>query len=81
VKRWELIAQRVNDETTPRTLTKGEVAKRLGFSRPALDRRLKGQTDWEYDRLEVLAGLFGITVDQLISDESGENGTSVGGSS
>jgi transcriptional regulator with XRE-family HTH domain len=80
MKRWERIAQRVDAETTPRTLTKGEVAKRLGFSRPALDRRLKGQTDWEYDRLETLADLFGITVDQLIAEDSSENGTSVGGS-
>lgn len=81
VKRWELIAKRVDRETTPaRRFTKGEIAQRLRMSRPALNRRLTGQTDWEYDKLIELAELLDTTVEELVSDnKSGENHTSVSG--
>lgn len=52
-----------------RQTTKGEIARQLKISRPALSRRLNGKVGWEYDELETLARLFGITVDQLITEK------------
>lgn len=80
MKRWEHIAERVNAATArpPWPLTKGEVAKRLDMSRPRLDRRLNGDTEWEYDKLEQLANLLGVTLEELVGENS-VNDTTVGG--
>lgn len=76
MERWERIAKRVNTATRPVLLTKGEIARQLNMSRPALNRRLDGEVEWEYDRLETLAHLLGITIDQLAGYPD-VNGTSV----
>ena len=74
MQRWERIAKRVDDETSPvYRFTKGEIVQRLRISRAALDRRLKGKVGWKYDELEKLAEMFGLTVDELV----GENHTHV----
>lgn len=71
MQRWERIAQRIEEATTPtRRYTKGEIALRLHISRPALDRRLAGSPAWEYDKLEALAALLGVTVEELVGDTS-----------
>lgn len=71
MQRWERIANRVAQETAPsqRPPTKGDIAQRLGISRPALNRRLHGEVNWHYDELELLAEMFNITVEELISGE------------
>lgn len=75
--RWERIAHRVETETTRPRLTKGAIAKELEISRPALNRRLRGEVEWHYDDLLVLADLLDITLDDLVSGEPGENGTHI----
>lgn len=66
--RSERIAERIKAATAPIPhLTKGNVADWIGISRPALDRRLKGEVDWHYDELEALATLLDTTVEELVS--------------
>jgi transcriptional regulator with XRE-family HTH domain len=72
VKTWERIAERINTETKPvYHLTKGEVARKLNMTRPALTRRLSGETAWHIDEIEKLAKLFGVSVNELISNNDG----------
>ena len=78
MQRWERIAKRVDQETSPvYRITKSEIAQRLKISRPALDRRLKGRVGWKYDELETLAELFNVTVNELIAEENSDSHTPV----
>lgn len=68
MERWERIAGRVNAQVNQPRFTKGSLAKELGISRPALNRRLDGEVSWSYEELAQLADIFGITINELVED-------------
>jgi transcriptional regulator with XRE-family HTH domain len=69
--RFEQIADTVRVERARRRVTQRQLADTLHMSHTALYRRLHGIVEWRYVELEQLAKEFNMTVDQLVSEENG----------
>lgn len=58
--------QSVREALRARGLSQVKAGKILGFSQPAVSRRLNGEVSWNLDELQVLAEHLGITVPELL---------------
>ena len=45
--------------------TRGKLAKEIGISRPALSKRLSGDTEWNWNDVLVIAKVTGCTLNEL----------------
>lgn len=51
---------KINELMASYYITFGELAVRLGVSKQTLTRKLKGQTEWTYKEMMLLAQIFNI---------------------
>jgi transcriptional regulator with XRE-family HTH domain len=58
----------VKAEMTRRGLSQQAVAARLGISQTAVSARLRGITPFDVNEIVTIAGLLGMTVDELLVD-------------
>ena len=66
---WAQVAQNIHVELAVRNMTRKQLAGDIGLSVSTLRRRMYGQQDWSYPELEAVAGVFHVSVDQLLQGE------------
>ena len=71
MENWQRIAAKVNAATAPPPLSKAQLARNIGLTRQALQRRIN-QGGWKYEELKRLANALNTTVDELERDDHGQ---------
>lgn len=66
----EKITERVLALLQKRSMTRQELAKRIGMSQPGLSHVLGGKVPWKYERLTTAAQVLGVDVLELLGGEA-----------
>lgn len=66
----EVLRRNLRVLTAIRRMTQGELAALLGSDRSTVAKRMNGQREWALQDLAKLAGIFGVTAQDLIGDTS-----------
>lgn len=60
----------INEKVGAWMLVKGNsrdlLAERLGMTRPTLAGRIKGETEWTWNEVKIIAELTGASLDELV---------------
>ncbi len=64
------VAANVRAELAVRQIKPAQLAAALRISTSTMDRRLKAQTEWPVDDLELVADFLGLTVASLLSERA-----------
>ena len=60
----------INEKVGAWLLVKGNsrdlLAERLGMTRPTLAGRIKGETEWTWNEVKIIAELTGASLDELV---------------
>jgi transcriptional regulator with XRE-family HTH domain len=49
-------------------VTQGELAEKLGITKSAITKKLDGVLYWKLPELLIMKEIFGLTIDELVSD-------------
>ena len=60
------VSAEIRAEMARQRLSQKELARRLGWSRAALSRRLTGGTSWSIDEADKIAELLGVRLRELV---------------
>jgi DNA-binding XRE family transcriptional regulator len=66
----EVLRRNLRVLTAIRRMTQAELALKLGSDRSTVAKRMNGQREWALQDLAKLAGVFGVTAQELIGDTS-----------
>ena len=62
----EHVSAEIRAEMARQRISQLELARRLGWSRAAVSRRLSGGTGWSIDEVDKVAGVLGLTLPVLV---------------